>query len=67
MEPTGKGISTANPTVPTLLAQRTEKGEAQAATKARDEALEALMDWLSDFIAISRIALEDDSQLLEMF
>ena len=59
MEPTGKGISTANPTVPTLLAQRTEKGEAQAATKA-------LMYWLSDFIAISRIALEDDSQLLEM-
>ena len=40
--------------VQTLLkAQRTEKGEAQAATKARDEALEALMDWLGDFIAQS--------------
>ena len=35
-----------------------EKGEAQQATKIRDAALDALDDWMSDFIAIARIALQ---------
>jgi len=39
-------------------AQGTETAEAQAATQARDAALEALDAWMSDFIAIAKIALE---------
>ena len=47
-------------------AQFKEKGEAQAATQLRDEAFDELQDWMSDYIAIARIALEDQSQYLEM-
>jgi len=39
-------------------AQGTETAEAQQATQARNAALEALDAWMSDFIAIARIALE---------
>ena len=49
-----------------LNAQFKEKGEAQAATQLRDEAFDDLQDWMSDFIAIARIAMEDQSQYLEM-
>lgn len=45
--------------------QKKEMGEAQQATLARDEAVDSLNDWLSDFIAISRIAFEEKPQLLE--
>ncbi|ASC74110.1 hypothetical protein XM38_050850 [Halomicronema hongdechloris C2206] len=47
------------------LAQEQEKGQAQTATQVRDTALDALSDWFSDFIAIARIALEDEPQMLE--
>ncbi|WP_185154506.1 hypothetical protein, partial [Fulvivirga sp. M361] len=46
--------------------QLREKGEAQAATQHRDEAFDALQSWLADFIAVSRIALESESQYLEV-
>lgn len=45
--------------------QLKEKGEAQAATIARDEALDALNEWMSRFIAVARVALEDNPQMLE--
>ncbi len=47
-------------------AQEQEKGEAQDATQQRNQAIDLLDDWLSDFIAIARIALEDRPQLLEV-
>ena len=46
--------------------QLQDKGEAQAATNTRDEALDVLEEWMSAYIAIARVALEDEPQLLEM-
>jgi hypothetical protein len=43
-----------------------EKGESQAATKAKDAAFSRIDDWMSEFYLVSRIALEDDPQLLEV-
>ena len=45
--------------------QEKEKGQAQAATQKRDAALDDLQDWLSDYLAIAKVALEDNPQLLE--
>lgn len=42
-----------------------EKGESQDATKAKDKAFEAIDDWMSEFYAVAKIALEDKPQLLE--
>lgn len=46
--------------------QKTEMGEAQEATRLRDQAADKLQAWYSDFIAIARIALEDQPQYLEI-
>lgn len=42
-----------------------EKGESQDATKSKDTAFSRLDDWMSEFYAVARIALEDNIQLLE--
>ena len=41
-------------------AQKKETSEAQRATHDRDAAMDALDDWMSDFIGVSRIALSQD-------
>lgn len=42
-----------------------EKGESQDATQAKDAAFEKMDDWMSEFYAVAKIALEDKPQLLE--
>lgn len=46
-------------------AQKKETGEAQQATIVRDEAMDKLDEWMSDFKVVARIALEPKSQFLE--
>ena len=45
--------------------QNQKKGEAQSFTKSRDEKLDALYEWISDFKDIAQVALDDQPQLLE--
>lgn len=42
-----------------------EKGESQDATEAKDTAFAELDDWMSEFYAVAKIAMEDNIQLLE--
>ena len=42
-----------------------EKGESQDATKTKDAAFAKMDDWMRDFYAVARIALEENPQLLE--
>jgi hypothetical protein len=60
------GLSTVQDVEAKLAAQLKEKGDAQDATQTRDKAFDLLADWMSDFIAIARIALEDQPQMLEV-
>lgn len=46
-------------------AQETERGEAQAVTVARDQAIDDLGEWMADFRKVARVALDDNPQLLE--
>ena len=48
-----------------LAVQKKEIGKAQAATEAKDRAMDAMDGWMSDFRAVVRIALEDEPQYLE--
>jgi hypothetical protein len=45
--------------------QKKETGEAQAATKKRDMALDNFADWMSDFKKMAIVALSDSPQLRE--
>ena len=42
-----------------------EKGESQDATKAKDAAFAKIADWMREFYAVAKIALDDRPQLLE--
>ena len=42
-----------------------EVGESQEATKSKDKALAELEEWMSDFYAVAKIAMEYKPQLLE--
>jgi hypothetical protein len=48
-----------------LVARQSKQGQAQEATRARDAALSALNRWMRDFVAIARVALAEQPQLLE--
>jgi hypothetical protein len=43
-----------------------EKGEAQDATQLKLAAFDKLNDWMAEFYAVARIALDDSPQLLEI-
>lgn len=45
--------------------QKKETGEAQAATKKRDDAYDIFEDWMSDFKKMAIVALSDSPQLRE--
>lgn len=47
------------------LQQKKEIGETQEATEIRNNALDKLADWISDFRAVAKVALEDNPQQLE--
>ena len=42
-----------------------EKGESQDATKLKDKAFGEIDEWMSEFYAVAKIALEENPQLLE--
>ena len=62
-------LNTANTLISELEVARTEylreKGESQDSTQQKDTSFANLDDWMSEFYAVARIALEDNIQLLE--
>lgn len=66
---TADDLTTTNTLITELETARTEylreKGESQDTTKAKDAALATIDDWMSEFYAVAKIALEDNPQLLE--
>lgn len=66
---TADDLNAANALIPDVEAKRAaylkEKGESQDATTIKDSAFAKLDDWMSEFYAVARIAMEDNPQLLE--
>lgn len=66
---TPDGLNTAQALIPEVEAARAaylkEKGESQDATALKDSAFARLDDWMSEFYAVAKIAMEDNPQLLE--
>ncbi len=62
-------LTTASTLISNLEAARAdylrEKGESQDSTKIKDAAFVKIDDWMSEFYAVAKIALEDNPQLLE--
>lgn len=62
-------LNSASALIPEVEATRAaylkEKGESQDATTKKDAAFVKIDDWMSEFYAVARIALEDNPQLLE--
>ncbi len=62
-------LNAANTLISELEATRSEylreKGESQDSTNKKDAVFVKLDDWMSEFYAVARIALEDNIQLLE--
>ena len=46
------------------IKQKNETGEAQKSTQKRDEAVDELSNWISDFMVIARIALKNQPEML---
>jgi hypothetical protein len=66
---TTEKLNSGNDLVPQVETARAgylrENGESQDATKAKDAAIGKLDDWMLDFYAVAKIALEEKPQLLE--
>jgi hypothetical protein len=66
---TGDDLNAAQALIPEVEAARAaylkEKGESQDATTIKDTAFVKLDDWMSEFYAVAKIAMEDNPQLLE--
>lgn len=66
---TPDGLYAAQALIPEVEAARAaylkEKGESQDATDLKDSAFARLDDWMSEFYAVAKIAMEDNPQLLE--
>lgn len=62
-------LTAASALIPEVEATRAaylkEKGESQDATTIKDAAFAKLDEWMSEFYAVARIAMEDNPQLLE--
>lgn len=62
-------LNAANALIPEVEATRAaylkEKGESQDATNLKDTAFAKLDNWMSEFYAVAKIAMEDNPQLLE--